>query len=305
VIRVEQQVPRSRRRLCSLLGYSRQACYKQIKSEETATLQADLLLAEVCRMRSEQPRLGSRKLLHMLGGFMHAHGIKMGRDAFFDLLGERGMLVQRRKRRVPRTTFSSHPYYKYANLVQKFIPISANQLWVSDITYIRLREGFAYLSLITDAYSRKIVGFDLCERISAKGCIAALKMALKQNPDRSQELIHHSDRGIQYCSNNYVKLLQQNRIAISMTQSGDPRDNALAERVNGILKDELLEKRYEHYRRARLGVADAIHIYNNRRPHSSIDMLTPNVAHQHSGELKRRWKKYYFIPKTKEVIMDG
>jgi len=304
-MRVEQQFPRSRRRLCSLLGYSRQACYKQIKSEETSILQADLLLAEVCRIRSEQPRLGSRKLLYMLKGFMHAHGIKMGRDAFFDLLGERGMLVQRRKRRVPRTTFSSHPYYKYANLVQEFMPTSANQLWVSDITYIRLSQGFAYLSLVTDAYSRKIVGFDLCERISAKGCIAALKMALKQNPGRSLGLIHHSDRGIQYCSNNYVKLLQQNRIAISMTQSGDPRDNALAERVNGILKDELLEKRYEHYRRARLGVADAICIYNNHRPHSSIDMLTPNIAHQHSGELKRRWKNYYLTSKAKEVIMDG
>jgi transposase InsO family protein len=304
-MRVERKVPRSRRGLCSLLGYSRQACYKQIKSEETSGLEAELLLAEVCRIRSEQPRLGSRKLLYMLEGFMHSHGIKMGRGAFFDLLRERGMLVQRRKRKVPRTTFSSHPYYKYANLVQQFIPTSANQLWVSDITYIRLGEGFAYLSLVTDAYSRKIVGFNLCELISAKGCIAALKMALKQNPDRSSKLIHHSDRGVQYCSNKYVELLQQNRIAISMTQSGDPRDNALAERVNGILKDELLEKRYEHYRTARLGVADAIHIYNDRRPHSSIDMLTPNTAHQHTGELKRRWKKYYLTSKAKEVAMDG
>ena len=269
-MRVERQVPRSRRGLCLLLGYSRQACYKHIKSEDTSGLQADLLLTEVCRIRSEQPRLGSRKLLHMLTGFMHSHGIKMGRDAFFDLLRERGMLVQKRRRKVPRTTFSSHPYYKYANLVQQFIPTSASQLWVSDMTYIRLGQGFAYLSLVTDAYSRKIVGFDLCERISAKGCIAALKMALKQNPDRSPELIHHSDRGVQYCSNKYVELLQQNSITISMTQSGDPRDNALAERVNGILKDELLEKRYDHYRKARPMVADAIDIYNNRRPHSSI-----------------------------------
>lgn len=304
-MQVERKVPRSRRELCSLLGYSRQACYKQIKSEEASTLEANLLLAEVCRIRSEQPRLGSRKLLHMLAGFMHSHGIKMGRDAFFDLLRERDMLVHKRKRRVPRTTFSSHPYYKYANLVQELIPTSANQLWVSDITYIRLGQGFAYLSLITDAYSRKIVGFDLCERISAKGCIAALKMALKQNPHRNPELIHHSDRGVQYCSNNYVELLQQNRIAISMTQSGDPRDNALAERVNGILKDELLDKRYDHYRVASTMVADAIYIYNNRRPHSSIDMLTPTVAHQHTGELKRRWKKYYLTSMRREVIVDS
>jgi len=301
-MRVERKVQRSRRGLCSLLGYSRQACYKQIKSEETSGLEADLLLAEVCRIRSEQPRLGSRKLLHMLEGFMHSHGIKMGRDAFFGLLRERGMLVQRRNRKVPRTTFSSHSYYKYANLIEQFIPTSANQLWVSDITYIRLGQGFAYLSLVTDAYSRKIVGFDLCERISAKGCIAALKMALKQNPDRSSGLIHHSDRGVQYCSNNYVELLQQNRISISMTQSGDPRDNALAERVNGILKDELLEKRYDHYRRARPMVADAIYIYNNCRPHSSIDMLTPDMAHQHTGELKRRWKKYYLTSIKKEAV---
>lgn len=304
-MRVEREAPRSRRRLCSLLGYSRQACYKQIKSEEASVLQADLLLAEVSRIRSEQPRLGSRKLLHMLTGFMQSHGIKMGRDAFFDLLRERDMLVHRRKRKAPRTTFSSHPYYKYANLVEQFIPTSANQLWVSDITYIRLGEGFAYLSLVTDAYSRKIVGFDLCDHLSAKGCIAALKMALKQNPDRSSGLIHHSDRGIQYCSNKYVELLQQNHISISMTQSGDPRDNALAERVNGILKDELLESRYDHYRRAKPMVADAINIYNNRRPHSSIDMLTPDIAHQHTGELKRRWKKYYLTSMEKEVIMDG
>jgi putative transposase len=304
-MKVERQVPRSRRKLCSLLGYSRQACYKQIKNEETIGLQADLLLAEVCRARSEQPRLGSRKLLHILDGFMQLHGIKIGRDAFFDLLRERDMLVQRRRRRVPRTTFSSHPYYKYANLVEQFIPASPNQLWVSDITYIHLGQGFAYLSLVTDAYSRKIVGFDLSDHLSAKGCIAALKMALKHNPDRSTGLIHHSDRGVQYCSNKYVEILQQNRIAISMTQSGDPRDNALAERVNGILKDELLEKRYDHYRRARLLVTDAIRIYNTRRPHNSIDMLTPDMAHQRTGELKRRWKKYYLISKTKEVAIDG
>lgn len=285
-----------------MLGYSRQACYKQIKSEETSGLQADLLLAEVCRIRSEQPRLGSRKLLHMLEGFMQSHGIKIGRDAFFALLRERNMLIKKRKCRVPRTTFSSHPYYKYANLVEQFIPTSPNQLWVSDITYIRLGQGFAYLSLVTDAYSRKIVGFDLCDHISAKGCIAALKMALKRNPDRRAELIHHSDRGVQYCSNNYVELLQQNHISISMTQSGDPRDNALAERVNGILKDELLEKRYDHYRRARQMVADAICIYNTRRPHSSIDMLTPDMAHQGTGELKRRWKKYYLTSIEKEAV---
>ena len=305
-MRVEQKEPSGcTRMLCSLLGYSRQAYYQNIKSYQTVRLCESLLLTEVVRVRKDQQRLGGRKLLYKLDGFMLDHGINIGRDAFFDLLRDQGLLVYKRRRRNPKTTFSFHRFHKYPNRIIGFIPSAPRQLWVSDITYIRLTHGFAYLSLITDAYSRKIVGYDLCERISAKGCVAALKMAVKNNPARGDELLHHSDRGIQYCSNDYVKLLQHHHIDISMTQSGDPLENALAERVNGILKDELLEQRYGLFKAAHPLVAKAISLYNNERPHSSIDMLTPAEAHTRTGELKRHWRNYYAIKKEKEAIMDG
>ena len=160
---------------------------------------------------------------------------------FFSLLLDRGLLITKRKRRGCVTTFSRHRFIKYPNLIRDFIAIAPNQLWVSDITYIHLKDGFAYLSLITDAYSRKIVGFYLCRDLSAQGSLKALKMALTNNPDRIG-LIHHSDRGVQYCCNEYVKMLSaKNKIKISMTENGDPLENAIAERVNGILKQEWLE----------------------------------------------------------------
>lgn len=223
---------------------------------------------------------------------MQQHAISIGRDAFFEMLSVNGLLVRRKKRSKPQTTFSNHWLRKYKNLIIGFIPNAPNQLWVSDITYIHLDDGFAYLSLITDAYSHKIVGFYLSEDLSAKGCIMALKMALKNNPS-FDKLIHHSDRGLQYCSADYVKLLQDNNIAISMTENGDPRENALAERVNGILKDELLEVCYPSYPEAQKAIATAISIYNHQRPHSSVDMLTPVIAHTKTGELKKHWKNYY------------
>jgi len=286
--------------LCSLLGYSRQAFYKFVKQSEKEALQNDLILQEVLRIRKTLKRLGTRKLLFKMEGFMSEHHIEIGRDAMFDLLATHKLLIRKRKRRVPITTFSDHWMRKYPNLIVGFIPTAPNQLWVSDITYITLKDDFAYLSLITDAYSRKIVGFFLSETLSADGCIKALQMALKNNPQLGR-LIHHSDRGSQYCCADYVGILDKKFIKISMTQSGDPLENAIAERVNGILKDELLEKVYLNYEQARQAIAAAISIYNYQRPHSSIDMLTPIEAHLKEGELKRRWKNYY--SKKKEVVM--
>lgn len=256
-------------------------------------------MQEVLRIRKTQKRIGVRKLLIMMKVFMQQHLIQIGRDALFDLLRKQGLLVRKRKRSKPQTTFSNHWLHKYQNLAVGFIPNAPNQLWVSDITYIHLHDGFAYLSLITDAYSRKIVGFYLCEDLSARGCVIALCMALKNNPLRDK-LIHHSDRGLQYCSGDYVRLLQDNHIRISMTQNGDPLENALAERVNGILKDELLEASYSSIAEAQQGIAMAISIYNHQRPHSSVDMLTPIIAHTKTGELKKHWKNYY---KRKEVVV--
>lgn len=297
---IGQSESRSIQTLCSLLGYSRQAFYKFVKHAEKEALQHDLILQEVLRIRKTLKRLGTRKLLFKMEGFMSEHHIEIGRDAMFDLLATHKLLIRKRKRRVPITTFSDHWMRKYPNLIVDFIPTAPNQLWVSDITYITLKDDFAYLSLITDAYSRKIVGFYLSETLSADGCIKALQMALKNNPQLGR-LIHHSDRGSQYCCADYVSILDKHFVKISMTQSGDPLENAIAERVNGILKDELLEKTYINYQEAKQAIAAAISIYNYQRPHSSIDMLTPVEAHLREGELKRRWKNYY--SKKKEVVM--
>lgn len=286
--------------LCSLLGYSRQAYYQHLKIEAQEALQEDLLVQEVMRIRKTQKRIGTRKLLIMMDTFMQQHTIDIGRDAFFEILRSQGLLVRRRKRSKPQTTFSKHWLRKYQNLIVGFVPNAPNQLWVSDITYIHLNDGFAYLSLITDAYSHKIVGFYLCEDLSAKGCVLALKMALKNNPSHDN-LIHHSDRGLQYCSHDYVELLELNKIKISMTQTGDPLENAMAERVNGILKEELLEICYPIFADAQVAVASAISTYNFQRPHSSVDMLTPVVAHTKTGELKKHWKNYYALKKRKEA----
>lgn len=282
-----------------MLGYSRQAYYQQKKQSEKESLQHDLLINEVLKIRKIQKRLGGRKLLHMLERFIQEHHISIGRDAFFDLLSERKLLVRKRKRIKPITTFSDHWMRKYPNLIEGFYPTAPNQLWVSDITYVVVGDGFAYLSLITDAYSRKIVGFYISIDLSAEGCIKALKMALNNNPVLGR-LIHHSDRGSQYCCSDYVKILNDINIKISMTQNGDPRENAIAERVNGILKDELLDKVYLDYKQAVKGVSVAISTYNHQRPHGSIDYLTPFEAHFRSGELKRRWKNYYSKMKKME-----
>lgn len=208
------------------------------------------------------------------------------------------------RRRKAITTDSNHPYRKYPNLIKEFIPIAPNQLWVSDITYIIIGNGFGYLSLITDAFSRKIVGFCLHKTLAAQGTIIALKQALKNNPN-TKGLIHHSDRGVQYCCYEYVEILQKNRIKISMTEKGDPLENPIAERVNGILKTELLEEAYYSFEQAKEGIAVAISTYNHLRPHNSIGDLTPFEVHSLNGTVKpkRLWKNYY-KPKSKEVQME-
>lgn len=290
---VSQRESRSITALCSLLGYTRQAYYQHKKQLEKESLQHDLLIDQVLKIRKTQKRIGCRKLLFLLVPFMEEHHISIGRDCFFDLLSERCLLVRKRKRNKPITTFSDHWMRKYPNLIEGFYPTAPNQLWVSDITYIVVGDRFAYLSLITDAYSRKIVGFYLSIDLSAEGCIRALEMALRNNKENLGRLIHHSDRGSQYCCSDYVGILNDNYIRISMTQNGDPKENAIAERVNGILKDELLEKSYANYGQAVKGISVAISIYNHQRPHGSIDYLMPIEAHFKSGELKRRWKNYY------------
>jgi transposase InsO family protein len=233
---------------------------------------------------------------------MDHHDISMGRDALFTMLRQHGLLIRKRRRKIPRTTFSDHWQYKFPNLIIGLPITHANRVWVSDITYVNLKDDFAYLSLITDAYSHLIVGYHLSKDLKTTGCLQALKRALRYlSPN--DILIHHSDRGCQYCSIEYVSLLELNNISVSMTQNSDPRENAIAERVNGILKQELLDPVHISLADARIKIDQAIEIYNHERLHASIDMLTPSEAYLRTGNLKKHWKNYYQANKQKEVEM--
>ena len=287
--------------LCRWFGISRQAYYQHEWALSEELFQHNLLLEEVRSIRKRHQRMGVRKLQKILRPFMQEHRIKMGRDALFDLLSFHGLLVRRRKRHV-RTTHSHHWLKKYPNLIIDFTPSKPNELWVSDITYWKIGEQPVYISLITDAYSRKIVGYHLSENLHAEQTLKALNMALselKEHPETSGQLIHHSDRGVQYCSSSYVHRLQKKHLKISMTQSGDPLENAIAERVNGIIKDEyLFNYQCNNIKDARKQLAIAVSLYNKERPHSSIGNLTPEVVHNHfhkieNKNIKRLWKNYY------------
>lgn len=282
--------------ICTLFGKSRQAYYEQIKTGDDNGLQDALVLGLVKEIRVDLPRCGTDKLHFMLQDSFGLHGIKMGRDALYSLLGEHGILIRYRRRR-PNTTNSHHHYRKYPNLIRDMLLTKAGQLWVSDITYISLSAGkFAYLSIITDAYSHLIVGYKLHPTLHSQGAIDALLMA-RQDVKPREGLIHHSDRGIQYCCKEYVTMIEHLGIRLSMTEKGDPYENAIAERVNGILKTELgLNKIFSTYNEAMLATDNAVEKYNNRRPHLSCDRLTPLMAHEQKGILKKHWKNKVYNP---------
>lgn len=242
--------------------------------------------------------MGGRKLYDLLEDFMLNHQIKMGRDAFFDLLAANRLLVRRRKRKI-HTTNSFHWLRKYPNLIKDFIPIKANQLWVSDITYWKIETGFLYISFITDAFSHKIVGYQVAETLEAVESVKALKEALKDLTSPVESLIHHSDRGIQYCSSEYVKLLQDKGIKISMTENGDPLENAIAERVNGIIKGEYLEcYQINNLTEAKTLLDQVIQLYNEERPHMSIGSMKPSHVHLTNQKTEKLWKNYYSKNRT-------
>jgi len=278
------------RQICGLLGKTRQAFYDHQWRVDQQALDEGLILDLVRQQRSLTPGAGGRKLLHLLEQQWQSHGIQIGRDQFFTLLRRFELLIRRRKK-YASTTNSKHWLRKYPNLTTELIVDQAEQLWVSDITYIITGARFGYLILITDAYSRKIVGYNFSESLSASFCVKATQQALvdRQFPDR--QLMHHSDRGIQYCSQAYVKVLEHHQCQISMTQNGDPYENALAERVNGILKQEWnLDRKFDSFEEAQVAIDLAIYNYNHSRPHASCDYLTPVQAHQKKGPLKKRWK---------------
>lgn len=279
-------------RLCKLFGKSRQAFYARQAFYNEQLHVNQIVLELVAQIRRDLPGLGTKKLYRLLWEPFKTHGIKMGRDKLHELLAKQGMLIRRRKG-APKTTNSRHWMKKYPNLIREMVIARSEQLWVADITYICVGYDFNYLSMITDAYSKKIVGYHLHTNLSAEGSLKALDMALKGRTKFLRELIHHSDRGTQYCSFEYVLELRKAEIAISMTEDGEGYENQIAERVNGILKTEFnLNKIFKSHDEAKLTVVKSIEAYNTQRPHMSIDFLTPDEAHGFEGELKKRWKNY-------------
>ena len=264
--------------MCAYFGYSRASYYKSLKEKESVCFSESVILEMIMRERCLQPRLGGKKLYHMLGSDIHAIAPRFGRDKFFALLRKHGLLVER-KRLYRKTTNSYHHFHKYGNLIRNLSLDRPNRVWAADITYLRTDKGFVYLSLLTDMYSRKIVGWELSPSLSIEGSLATLKKALRENPIR-EGWIHHSDRGVQYCSHEYVKLLKKSTIGINMTEDNHCYENALAERVNGILKDEyLLDANFRDFAHAKKACKEAVELYNTRRPHLSLMYKTPWQVH--------------------------
>lgn len=287
------------RQLEGWLGFSRQAYYQYWQRQAGQIDSESEVMEWVKKLRQDHPKMGGRKLHELLKEEMARKDIKMGRDALFELLAAKGLLIRRRRRRVT-TTFSNHWFRKYPNLTKELVVNRPNQLWVADITYWFTHYGCLYISLLTDAYSKRIMGYEVAESLQAVHSKAALQMALERiNPQIGKSLLHHSDRGLQYCCADYIGLLNSFAVQISMTETGDPLANAIAERVNGIIKNEYLAHHSVYsFAQARVVLAQAVFLYNYKRPHLSCDLLVPEQAHQQEGKMKRRWKNYY----TKRVL---
>jgi len=268
--------------LCLRVGMSRQNYYAARRLRQRRQVDEAMVLELVRRERRMQPRLGGRKLLHLLREDFSEAGVNLGRDRFFELLAESDMLVIP-KPGAPRTTNSRHSLPVFANLLAGQVLSAPNEAWVSDLTYIRTDEGFLYAALITDAYSRKIVGAHIGDSLEAEGCLLALEQALATLP-AGKYPIHHSDRGCQYCCHEYVERLQTRELPISMTQVMHCYENAQAERVNGILKQEYeLDRRFRTKEQARKAFEQAVWLYNHRRPHLRLNYRFPADVHHEAA----------------------
>ena len=269
----------SLQRACNCLDISRQAYYKRCKNTSKQELSESIVLDLVQDIRKQLPRLGTKKVYSLIKHDLNQLPVSIGRDKLFKILKKNDLLIKPKKS-YARTTNSKHRFRTYENLIKQIKPNRKDQIWVSDITYIRTMRGFCYLALITDAYSRKIVGYDISDSLELVGCMRALKRATRNYKVFDYKLIHHSDRGIQYCSHQYTKLLRKRKIRISMAAKGNCYENALAERVNGILKNEFnLDISFKSKNDAYKSVKQAIFAYNQIRPHYSIGLMTPNKKH--------------------------
>ena len=276
--------------LCQLFGYTKQAFYKRKSNRKTAKYNPELLRSLVINIRKQLPRTGGKKLYVMLQNEFIKHHISIGRDHFLAFLKAEYLQVPK-VRRYYKTTNSRHWMKRYPNLISNLRLNRPDQVWVADITYLRTKEKAYYLHLLTDACSKKIVGYQLSDNLMSSTTVKALEMAITGRKTQNK-LIHHSDRGLQYCSKEYTDLLKRSNILISMTQQYDPYENAVAERVNGILKEEFgLHEIFENYQNLNKQVTQAIDLYNNLRIHMSINMITPNKAHQQKMIQLKQWKK--------------
>jgi transposase InsO family protein len=276
--------------VCRQLGYSKQAYYKAKSNQQKKLCYRKIAKQKVLEVRKHLPRTGTRKLYYLLEKEFKQEHIPVGRDKLFSILRDEQLLIIKKKR-YTKTTNSKHWLHKYPNLVKGLIVTRPEQIWVADITYLSIEKGFVYLHLITDAYSKQIMGYCLSDNLAATSTIKALQMAITKRKYKTP-LIHHSDRGLQYCSAGYVNLLEKNKIEISMTQDGNPYDNAIAERVNGILKDEFaLDDILPNFGEAKKQTDQAILFYNTKRPHLSCQMLTPTQMHSQTKLKIKTWAK--------------
>ena len=265
-----------------MLGISRQAVYQSIKRKEARAKVLSQIKPLVLNIRREMPRIGTRKLYYLLKSDFDKLHIKIGRDALFAYLKSEHMLIKPKKN-YTKTTNSKHWLTKHPNLLKDIVPERPEHVFVSDITYVKSRKRTHYLSLVTDAYSRKIVGYKLSNDMSAENVVQAFKMAIKHRKHKD-ELIHHSDRGLQYCASIYQKALTKHNVTPSMTDGYDCYQNALAERINGILKQEFLIHKCANEKELNQLVKESIHTYNNKRPHLNLNMKTPNFIHNKKPE---------------------
>jgi transposase InsO family protein len=276
--------------LCELFGKTRHAYYDKLWHHQKSYSNHQIVMELLLQLKREAPGLGTPTIYKLLKQPLQLHGIKMGRITLHNFRLKHG-LVSKPKRKFVRTTDSFHHYRKYPNLIKGLTVDECDQLWVSDITYIRIESDFQFLSLITDAYSRKIVGYHLHPSLTTEGPLQALHMALSCLDSMPEGLIHHSDRGTQYCCSQYVQVLQSYKVSISMTEKGDPYENAVAERINGILKNIFdLQRTFADQSQAAEAIHKAVTFYNTVRPHTSVEDFTPAKAHTLTGSLKRLWK---------------
>ena len=271
-----------------MFGIDRQVYYRKIKRRFNKQNQARLVVDMILEIRQQMPRIGARKLYYLLGNDLKT--LKIGRDKFIDILRANHLLIVP-KRSYHITTNSHHRFRKYNNQLIDLEINRPEQVWVSDITYIGKREKPCYLSLITDAYSKKIVGYNVSDNLNTESSLVALRLAINQRKNKDLVLIHHSDRGLQYCANEYQKLLIKNRIKPSMTQNSDPYENAVSERINGILKQEFyIDKYNKDLSIMKQIIKETVDIYNEKRPHLSNHMLTPNQLHDQSKLIMKTYK---------------